>query len=113
MTPLYHYTCDHAAPMIRKDMTLKPINELIPMLWLTDLDIPDRLGLGLTMKTLKYDRLAHRFIVPQPTEVHRWIDVRRSWRGTKGWVWVKAIESTEGALPMHWYVTKVPQDVTE
>jgi hypothetical protein len=110
MSPLWHYTCDHSAALIRADgNTLRPVNTLIPMIWLTDLDVPDRLGLGLTMKTLKCDRLAHRFAVPQPLEVFRWIDVRRSWRGTPGWAWVQAIESTEGALPRHWFVTNVPQ----
>ncbi len=110
MTELWHYTCEHGAELIRQDMTLKPINPLIPMLWMTDLAIPDRLGLGLTMKTLKCDRLAHRFQVVDPHEVYRWVDVRRSWRGTKGWAWVQAIESTEGAMPMHWYVSKVEQN---
>lgn len=111
---LYHYTCEHAAAEIRKDGTLKPSsNPRIPMLWLTDLEIPDRLGLGLTMKTLKCDRLAHRFMVSEPFEVYRWIDVRRSWIGTPAWKWVQAIEATEGALPRHWYVTKAPQHAVE
>lgn len=71
---LYHYTCGHAVPLIRAAGHLIRTTEqpwfrpeslrripaggrwLPGVLWFTDLDVPHRYGLGLTMDTLRCDR---------------------------------------------------------
>lgn len=61
---LYHYTCEHARNKIIIDWVLKPhAHAYKGLLWLTDLDQPDILGLGLTSFMLKCDRTAYRVTV--------------------------------------------------
>jgi hypothetical protein len=105
--PLYHYTCSHGLVLIEQDCwTLRPNGLVEPsLLWLTDLDQPDREGLGLTMRVLKCDRTRHRFIVPQPLDVTPWVEARRGFRPT----YVESLEKAKGARPEHWFVTRTPQ----
>lgn len=68
MTQLYHYTCDHRIGGIRKSGWLVPHPQIqFPsqpkLIWLTDLDLPDRIGLGLTSYTLTCDRTQFRVTV--------------------------------------------------
>lgn len=113
---LYHYTCDHAAPSIRKQRYVIPLCEQVPgdgvvpwglFAWFTDLDTPDRSGLGLTSLLLSCDRTAHRFTVANATEVERWVNVRRFHP------WAHELESAPGAMPMHWWVATEPVPVFE
>lgn len=108
--PLYHYTCDHHIDLIRVQGVLRPTRDLVTdrvTLWLTDLEAPNRYGLGLTSHLIRCDRTRHRLVVPDPINVHRWVDVRRQY---PDW-WVAALEMAPGVLPMHWYVTWHPQRI--
>ena len=106
----YHYTCEHGASAILRDGMLRPQRTPLPpvqfVLWLTDLEAPARKPLGLTSHTLDCDRTAHRFVVNEPVAVLPWVEARRQY--FPRW-WVEELESTDGAMPMHWYVTGVPQ----
>jgi hypothetical protein len=108
---LYHYTCDHGAAGIERDGELRVqertvrLDWLPNVIWLTDLDVPVAEALGLTSRTLECDRTANRFVVAEPKDVQRYVDVRRSWSA-----FVRdALETAAGAMPMHWYVTTTPQ----
>lgn len=75
MTALFHFTCQHAADRI-EGLLLPHPQPLIgdtALVWLTDLDEPDREGLGLTSMTLACDRTQIRYRVTDPTPVEPWI----------------------------------------
>ena len=108
MASLYHYTCSHAAPLIKRDGLLKlhpqPLLGGMPLIWFTDMDAPDRAALGLTSHTLKCDRTAFRVDVEAGDAIVRWfafarplpIEARRR------------LEFAPGVLPAHWYVSRSP-----
>jgi hypothetical protein len=101
---LYHYTCRHSAYSIELDkFTLRP--GLDGLLWLTDLDAPDRRGLGLTSHILDCDRTRFRFAVPDPVEAYRWLEVRKEFPPPR----VRLLEADPHVLLAHWYVTGTPQ----
>lgn len=110
---LYHYTCDHAAPDIAASGQVRPLSDMtshaVPpwgyFAWFTDLDVPDRRGLGLTSNVLSCDRTARRFTVTDATEVERWVNVRRSHP------WAEGLESAPGAMPAHWWLSTEPVPV--
>lgn len=64
---LYHYCCRHSARLIVKSGLLKPLAQPmmsgLPAVWATDMEIPDRDALGLTMFMVKCDRTEERFRV--------------------------------------------------
>lgn len=105
---LYHYTCDDTFDIVGA------VGELIPSpmtgtLWLTDLDAPVRAGLGLTSNSLKCDRTKHRYKVILDGEhaeagIVPWHEVRKVLDPN----YVSNLEGP-GALPMHWFVSAVPQ----
>lgn len=105
---LYHYCCHHSAYAIEHDrFTLRP--GLDGFVWLTDLDVPDRRGLGLTSRILSCDRTECRFVVDEPIEVERWIDVRRALPRPL----VRDLEADPRVLLAHWYLTAHAQAARE
>lgn len=102
MTELYHYTCSHALPGIMKDRVVWP-NPVTGWAWFTDLEVPVREGLGLTSDVLDCDRTEHRFKVlgggPVP-----YVSIRR----TLPPLMREGLESSPGALLMHWWVSPEP-----
>lgn len=112
---LYHYTCDHGHKGIGTEGYARPLARLaggeLPetarWLWLTDMATPDRDALGLTSQVLACDRLAHRYRVTRPVDVHPWVKVRR----LVSPIVREALESAPGARPKHWYVSRQPQSV--
>lgn len=105
MPALYHYTCSHWAAAIARSHTLDPAVSVWNLVWLTDLDHPDRDGLGLTSRTLTCDRTRYRFIVDHPVDVQRWVDVRRTFPLSVR----QGLETAPRAMPMHWYLTATEQ----
>ncbi len=103
---LYHYTCSHAAPLIARDRWLKTNPQIVLggvwLVWMTDLDQPDRSALGLTSHTLKCDRTEHRAAVV--TEAERWSRYARTLPLQQR----RALELAPGARPMHWWVSETP-----
>jgi hypothetical protein len=110
-TTLYHYTClDHGAPGISVDRVLRPNAHFLlekPLVWLTDLNIPDTWVLGLTNVNLCCDRTAVQVVVRT--------DTHRGAMGIEPW-WCYARHTTRMAreliedvgLPAHWWVTEQP-----
>ena len=111
---LYHYTCSHRATYIEQDGFVFSLDELqgsasgligARFAWFTDLDVPDRAGLGLTSHLLGCDRTERRFTVTDETHVVRYLDVRRKHR--KLW----PLEEAPGAMPAHWWIATEPVPV--
>jgi hypothetical protein len=107
---LYHYTCAHSYDGIRRELRLEchehPLMpDVGPVLWLTDLDSPDRSALGLTSRIIRCDRTEFRAIVEAEAE-HWPVFARRLPRAVR-----TELESATGARPMHWYVSLKPVDV--
>jgi hypothetical protein len=100
---LYHYTCADAAPLIERDGYLRaypqPILTGLPIVWLTDMETPDRSALGLTSHSLGCDRTAHRVVVD--ATAYHWPKFARALP-----MWVRRqLEFAPGAMPMHWWVS--------
>ncbi|WP_350351904.1 hypothetical protein ABS642_00895 [Microbacterium sp. A8/3-1] len=109
---LFHFTCDHGAIGIRESGMIQinrpPLPGAPAVLWLTDLEVPNRDGLGLTSRILSCDRTSHRFEVTRPHGVLHWNDAKREHFPRAQ---IEALEATPGAMPMHWYVSGLPQEV--
>lgn len=98
---LWHYTCHHGHDAIAHDgHTLRP-NPHTGHLWLTDLEAPNVLALGLTSTLIDCDRTAHRYRITDTTTAQRWVAVRRQFPG-----WFRqGLENAPGAMPMHWWIS--------
>lgn len=103
---LWHYTCAHHRPAIELDGEVRPITGHA---WFTDLDDarPWREALGLTSHLLACDRTRYRFRVVSSAHVVPYVRMRR----TLPAAYRQALETAEGALPMHWYVATEPVPV--
>lgn len=108
--PLYHYTCEHRARLIREDGSVRPGWQLgappeIPwarFAWFTDMAVPARDALGLTSEILTCDRTEYRFEAAYvPPELVPWVSVRQGFR------WAEYLESAPGARPAHWWVSDI------
>jgi hypothetical protein len=107
-TQIWHYTCDHGAPGIRRDGRVKPNAHLLlaglALSWWTDLGREHRHEVGLTSDVLRCDRMAHRFQVKDPAALEWWpraarrLCVPRAVRDD--------LEVTR--LPAHWWVAFEP-----
>jgi hypothetical protein len=106
---LYHYTCRDRLASIRADRELIP--QWHPLLgnslvWLTDLAVPDKRGLGLTADhLLTCDRTEARITVYRRPEVQRWT----TWARKNGVSYIARfmLEGAGGAFPMHWWISPV------
>lgn len=70
----------------------------VSLLWLTDQEIPDRAGLGLTSQILDCDRLEFRYIV-ETDDARRWKDV-----ASTSALGRMILESVHGARPETWWI---------
>lgn len=107
---LYHYTCDdHGAPGIVRTGRLLPMwHPLLrrKLVWLTDLDTPDRYALGLDVARLRCDRTRYRVTIGRanPNLTEPWCRFARQ----------NAIPTVlrglleENTLSRHWWVATVP-----
>lgn len=75
-----------------------------PLVWLTDLDVPDRHALGLTSVMLSCDRTTYRCRVELQAGVEHWPTYARRHGIPQPLRDVLEADS----LPMHWYVADVP-----
>ena len=109
---LYHYTCEHSARLIRAKRWLIPHPQVVlgrrELVWLTDMDEPDRAALGLTSHTLQCDRTAVR-VIAVTSEATHWPVFARDLPADQR----HALEYADGVLPMHWYVAELPVPVLE
>lgn len=104
---LYHYTCNHGLNGIIADRKLLPnphpwIGH--PLVWLTDLDVPDRAGLGLTAHHITCDRTENRVEVAYNPVIRPWTEWA-TW--TQVPYLVRDTIEGGGGLPMHWWVSTV------
>ncbi|OKI47276.1 hypothetical protein [Micromonospora sp. CB01531] len=108
---LYHFTCEDGAQGIAECGELRAFPQPLlgrRLIWLTDLDAPNRLALGLTSHTLGCDRTAYRVTVD--VEAQRWTDyVRELPRPDRRHA--RLLAASPGALPMHWLVLAEPVPV--
>jgi hypothetical protein len=107
---LWHFTCDHHAPSIVAVGALVPrrhpfLPALAPVVWLTEDPDPERAAVGLTMRHIDCDRLAHRFMAISTEHCQRWADVR--YHGSRSVVH----DLERFARPETWWVATVPVPV--
>lgn len=106
---LYHYTCSGAARLIDECGYLLPYPQTQldgrKLIWLTDMDTPDRQALGLTSHTLSRDRTKHRVTVD--VNAHRWVHYVRT-MPTPARRLALDLAMAPGARPMHWWVAANP-----
>lgn len=110
---LLHYTCVDAAPKIDADLLLRPWRQPalgdLPLVWLTDLDPPDRDALGLTSRHLiTCDRMAHRFVVADAGTCQPWHRFARTLPASMRW---QVETAAPGLRPIHWWVSLRPVSV--
>jgi hypothetical protein len=102
---LFHYTCRHSAQTITRRGMLSPNKHPLldwrPLLWLTDMETPDREGLGLTSSMLSCDRTEHRYVVDAP-DAERWSDWAA--RNAVPLAIRLELEGGEGRMPDRWFV---------
>lgn len=111
----YHFTClDHGVTGIERDGLIRPGVDLgvdLPQsmfAWFTDLDACPREVLGLTNRVAKCDRMARRYVV-ESDRIFPWMLIRKA----LPWHFVEALESIEGAMPRHWFVSADPVAVAK
>lgn len=105
---LFHFTCDHGRAAMGDQPVLRPGADLVDgavpwtsaLVWLTDLERPNRDGLGLTSHAIRCDRTQHRYRVLDGERVLRWTDFARDLPRE----YRESIEGTPGAMPAHWWV---------
>lgn len=118
---LYHYTCQHGWLGIGQSGSVTPprvhhpasfagqtdplVVALAQLSWFTDLDVPHRAALGLTMHETICDRIRHRYIVLDSGGILPWIS--SPWRLGPA----RALERQPGSMLLHWYVATVPVSV--
>ncbi len=106
---LYHYCCSCSARSITSRGFLRPNGADffgVGLVWLTDQEIPDREGLGLTSHILKCDRLERQYVVHvDAAEVEPWIgsDVRARLAADATFH-----EFEDGRKPESWWIAKRP-----
>jgi hypothetical protein len=105
---LFHYTCEHGAARIRKaGMRLTPNPQValggVALVWLTNLEAPNRQALGLTSHALDCDRLDARFEVKDSSACERWVEFAYRCKIPTHRRW--GLELTDGAYPMTWWVS--------
>lgn len=108
---IWHYTCDHGAPGIRRDGIVKPNAHPmlggLPISWWTDLGPEHRHDIGLTSDMLTCDRMAHRFQVKDPAALDWWPHLARHLRVPRH----LRDQFEGGRLPAHWWVSLKPVEV--
>lgn len=109
---LYHYTCAHAALGLGRRGVLRPnpqpFLDGLPMVWLTDLEEPDRVGLGLSSDTLRCDRTEYRYrVTHSPGAAVPWRVFAEEWHIDRT---VRATLEL-GRRARHWWVSVLPVEV--
>lgn len=119
---LWHYTCMHGHGALGDTGELLPLADLEPrrvlllpepfrvmttLVWLTDLDVPDAAGLGLTSIVVACDRTRYRYRVTDDTDCVRYTTVRRDLPPRVA----ELLERSGRTLPAHWWVSRRPVPV--
>lgn len=104
---LHHYTCDHGADGIRSTGEIRPhphpLIDSMPLIWLTSMEQPDRIGLGLTSEILSCDRTRWRVTV-RTDGAEPWHVFARRYRVCRE----VRDELEAGRWPMSWFVALDP-----
>ena len=99
---LYHYACAHTRKAVGTRGMLQPHPQPVlgglRVLWLTDQEVPDREGLGLTSLMLDCDRIAYRYIVD--CDAVRYLDIRMVLHPMSR----MTLETVPGARPDLWWM---------
>jgi len=98
---LFHFTCDHAATKIIDYGALIVHPYGYGVLWLTDLETPDALELGLTSFMVRCNRMAYRFEVDTDAQLWtEWAHHHHVPLATR-----MGLDGNPGARPRNWWVT--------
>lgn len=114
---LFHYTCAHSQERLLAmgdRAVILPGRELTPtktgpvsrVAWFTDLALPKRDALGLTMNFISCDRTEFRWKVTDPHGIVRWSEVRDTFGEA-----ALELEESPGAESRHWFVSYGPVKV--
>lgn len=107
-TVLYHYTCEDGLRAIALDRAIWPHRHSwlgYALVWLTDLDVPDRRELGLAAADFRSsDRTAHRIDVAYRPEIQAWMQWAHNVR-IPGLV--RDILEAGGARADHWWISPI------
>jgi hypothetical protein len=102
---LYHYCCDHSVAKVTRRGFLYPQHQpllgAIALVWLTDMDRPDRDGLGLTSNILQCDRMDYRYICDRD-----YVEPWAVFAERKGISPLVRIGLEEGRMPERWFVSE-------
>lgn len=102
---VWHYTCRHRAALIGRRGLLvpasQPLFQNLPLIWLTDLAVPDVEALGLTSTTLACDRTECRYRVADVVNVRPWLEFAEQMQLDRRTV----STLTLGRQPRHWFVS--------
>lgn len=110
---LYHYTCGDQLPSIKTTGRILPrrhplLRRYPRMIWLTDLDVPDKGWTGLTSDYLTCDRTEWRLAFETErgeSGIHHWPRIAHVWGIPSP---VRAQFERAPALPMHWWLSTEP-----
>jgi hypothetical protein len=113
----WHFTCEHTYAAIGDAGALLPACQIsnhasierwwpARFVWLTNLPVPDRDGLGLTMRVTRCDRIAYRYRVTDDEGIVPWVIARKAFR-----THAHLLEDVPGVRPAHWYVSAQPVPV--
>lgn len=106
---LYHYCCSCSRRTITDRGFLRPHGAVlfgVDLVWLTDQDVPNRDGLGLTSYMLKCDRLEYQYVVDVEAEhVEPWVgsSVRDALASDPAFH-----EFEDGRQPETWWIARRP-----
>lgn len=117
ISQLYHYTCSCSLEKIRDTDWLLIPNQQAPLVglpslvWLTDMEKPDKGALGLTSKILSCDRTEHRLAIPDTVGVLPWSQWCRAngfTRAQRDWLELANPFGSAAPQPRRWFVTPDP-----
>lgn len=110
----WHFCCKHSAQGVDRDGYLRPNPQPalrgIPLVWLTDLDVPDAEGLGLTNRSglITCNRTECMYVVET--------DMAESWTEWVRWRGIDRLTRDAMELygrPRHWFLVEGEVPVLE
>lgn len=118
---LFHFTCDHAAPLIRRCGEIHPqapwlpqtgLANAPPVVWLTDLRAPKADDVGLTSTMLRCNRLEFRFTILTDRAIP-WLHFIETYTPDSGWLSMLHGFGQIETHPEHWFVATEPISVRQ
>ena len=106
--PLYHFTCRDGHRMIGRYNCLLMPQIAWPVIWMTELALPDFEATGLGSITLQCDRTEYRYVVTDLTDCRPWLGSPE--RGDQDEGFLDLLERFGD--PEHWWISARPTPAT-